>query len=69
MLDIGHENFRIRIFYFPLLHRRLFSEMRVCRGLVAGCDESEIVALDKHPVKKGLNTLNTMCITRYNSII
>jgi hypothetical protein len=63
MSDIQHENLRKRIFYIHLLHRRLFSEMRLCRGLVAGCDESEIVAFDKHPVKKGLNTLNTMCIT------
>jgi hypothetical protein len=68
MLDIGHDNLRMRIFYIHLLHRRLFSEMRVCRGLVAGCNESEIVGLDKHPVKKGLNTLNTMCITTHNYI-
>jgi hypothetical protein len=68
-LDIGHENLRMRIFYIHLLHSRLFSEMRVCRGLVTGCDESEVVALDKHPAMRGLNSLNTMCITRYNSII
>jgi hypothetical protein len=42
--------------------------MRVCRGLVAGCDESEIVALDKNPARKGSDTLNTMAITIYNSI-
>jgi hypothetical protein len=40
------------IFSNHLLHSRLFSEMRVCRGLVAACDESEIVALDRNPAKK-----------------
>jgi hypothetical protein len=43
--------------------------MRARRGLVAGCDESEIVASDKNPAKKGSNTLSTRGITTYYSIL
>jgi hypothetical protein len=67
--ELWHEKLKMGIFYNHLLHSRLFSEMRVCRGLVAACDESEIVALDKNPAKKGSNTLNTMGMIRYNYII